>query len=169
MAGAVSRKRWAIRGGLAGLAVGALVAGVFVAVAPAQAADVNPYSPAAGHPYRRGAVPTLETAQKMAAYQASHRNAAKPASQPQLTYGGGVDGIGVTTGKPRVYLVFWGSQWGTAGTDAVGDTTLSADPAGEAPRLQQLLKGIGVNELWSGVMTQYCEGVSTGAQTCAAN
>src|SRR2546421_10799144 len=102
MAGAVSRKRWAIRGGLAGLAAGALVAGVFVAVTPAQAADVNPYSPPAGHPYRRGAVPTLQTAQKMAANQPPHRNAAKPASEPPLTHGGAGDGIGGTTAKPRV-------------------------------------------------------------------
>ena len=170
MAGAVSRKRWAIRGGLAGLAVGALVAGVFVAVAPAQAADVNPYSPAAGHPYRRGAVPTLETAQKMAAYQAAHRNAAKPASEPQLTYGGAVDGIGVTTGKPRVYLIFWGTQWGDPGTDANGNTTYSNDGVGMAARLQQLMKGIGAaGEQWSGVMTQYCEGIAKGATTCPAS
>ena len=26
-----------------------------------------------------------------------------------LTYGGGVNGVGVTTGTPRVYVVFWGS------------------------------------------------------------
>ncbi len=37
---------------------------------------------------------------------------------------------------------------------------------GMAPRLQQLFKGVGVNELWSGVMTQYCQGIATGVQTC---
>jgi hypothetical protein len=49
------------------------------------------------------------------------------AAEPQLTYGGGVHGIGVTTGAPRVYLVFWGSQWGTA--SPAGSTNLSGDAA----------------------------------------
>ena len=97
---------------------------------------------------------------------------AQAASSAQLTYHGGVDGIGVTSGTPKVYLVFWGSQWGTTGTDANSNVTLSGDPAGVAPRLQQLFKGLGTNnELWSGVLTQYCDGpnVSTGATTCVAN
>jgi serine protease len=38
-----------------------------------------------------------------------------------------------------------------------------------APRLQDLLRGIGTNgELWSAVMTQYCEGVAAGATVCPA-
>ncbi len=53
---------------------------------------------------------------------------------------------------------------GHAGTDGNGNTTFSGDSVGVAPRLQQMFKGIGTNnELWSGVMTQYCEGVSSGA------
>jgi len=88
----------------------------------------------------------------------------------QLSYGGGVDGIGVTTGPPKVYLIFWGSQWGTASTSAGGVVTLSGDSAGMAPRLQSLFAGIGTNnETWSGVMTQYCEGVATGTKTCPAS
>jgi hypothetical protein len=97
---------------------------------------------------------------------------AQAASTAQLTYHGGVDGIGVTSGQPKVYLVFWGSQWGTQGTDANGNTTFTGDPAGMAPRLQQLFKGLGTgNELWSGVLTQYCDGanVANGATSCAAN
>ena len=36
-----------------------------------------------------------------------------------------------------------------------------------APDLQEFFKGLGTsNELWSGVLTQYCEGVAAGAQTC---
>ena len=59
------------------------------------------------------------------------------------------------TGHEKVYLVFYGSQWGTTGTDGNGNTTLSGDPTGEAPYVQQLFKGLGTgNELWSGVMTQ---------------
>src|SRR5690242_5623461 len=46
---------------------------------------------------------------------ASRRKAAgfSAMSVPQLTYHGGNEGIGVTTGTPKVYLVFWGSQWGS--------------------------------------------------------
>jgi hypothetical protein len=169
MARATSLKRWAVRGGLAGIAAGALVLGGLVAVGPAQAAAVNPYSPAAGHPARRGAVPTLEVAQQMAGYRAAHPRAVNAAGGPNLMYGGAVDGIGVTSGKPRVYIVFWGRQWGTAGTDSNGNTTLSGDAAGMAPRVQQLMKGIGAaGELWSGVMTQYCEGIAKGSVTCPA-
>jgi hypothetical protein len=132
----------------------ALVTGGALVASPAQAAPDNPVH---GHPYRHGVVPTREAAQRMRA----------AASGANLFYGGAVDGIGVTTGSPKVYLIFWGSQWGTAGTDADGNTTLSGDPKGVAPRLQQLLKGIGTgNELWSGVTTQYCEGIAKNQQTC---
>jgi hypothetical protein len=86
----------------------------------------------------------------------------------QLKYGGGVDGIGVTTGSEKVYVVFYGTQWGTQGTDGNGYSTFTGDPKGMAPRLQAMYKGFGTNgELWSGVMTQYCEGLSSGATTCA--
>jgi hypothetical protein len=91
-------------------------------------------------------------------------------SSPNLAFGGGIDGIGVTTGRPKVYLVFYGSQWGSTGTDGNGNTTLSGDPRGLAPYLQRLFKGLGTNnDLWSGVMTQYCEGVAKGSQTCPSN
>src|SRR5581483_4319667 len=84
-----------------------------------------------------------------------------------LQYGGGVGGVGVTTGAPRVYIVFWGSQWGTQSTNSQGYVTLSGDPNGAAPVLQAFFKGLGTGgETWSGVMTQYCQGVSTGTTTC---
>jgi serine protease len=90
-------------------------------------------------------------------------------SAPQLTYHGGNDGIGVMTGPPKVYLVFWGSQWGSTSTTGNGDTALSGDPQNIAPRLQDFFKGVGTNnEQWSGVVTQYCEGVSFGATSCPA-
>jgi serine protease len=75
-----------------------------------------------------------------------------------LEFGGGIDGIGVTSGTPRVYLVFYGSQW-----------TGGGDPHGAAAYLQNLFKGIGTGgETWSGTMTQYCDGptVALGATTC---
>src|SRR5262249_33586407 len=86
-----------------------------------------------------------------------------------VRYGGGNDRIGVTTGDERVYLVFFGSRWGTQSTNGKGDVTLSGDPSGEAPYLQEMFKGLGTGgEQWSGVTTQYCQGVSAGAQTCPA-
>jgi hypothetical protein len=162
--------RWAARIGLASLSSFTLAAAMTALAAPAQAASVNPYSPAYGHPYRHGAVPTRSVNDQMRAYQAAHPDLVTPNAASNLNYGGGVDGIGVTTGAEKVYLVFWGSQWGSSGTDGNGNTTLSGDPSGMAPRVQQLMKGLGTNnELWSGVMTQYCEGVAAGAQTCPAN
>ena len=129
----------------------------------------NPYSPAYGHPYRHGVVPTIAGLQQMQAWARSAGHSPFGSSKP-LTYGGGIDGIGVTTGAEKVYLVFYGSQWGTQGTNSTGDVTLSGDPSGEAPYLQELIKGLGTNgELWSGVMTQYCQGIATGAQSCPSS
>ena len=86
-----------------------------------------------------------------------------------LTYQGGVDGIGVTTGAPKVYLVFWGAGWGANSTNAAGDVTLAGDTRAIAPVLQEFFKGLGTNnEGWSGVLTQYCEGVAVGTVTCSA-
>jgi serine protease len=147
----------------AALAAGGLAIGATAAVAAPAGPQINPYSPAYGHTYRHGVEPTREVQAQILA----HPTTALVAGN--LNYGGGVDGIGVTTGAPRVYLVFWGSQWGSAGTDGNGNTTFTGDPNGEAPRLQQLFKGLGTGgELWSGVMTWFCEGVATGSQTCPA-
>jgi hypothetical protein len=163
--------RRAVRIGLIVAAASALVAGGLVWAGSAQASPANPYAPTYGHPYRHGAVPDLQTNGQMQAYHAAHPDAAIPAaSANNLRYGGGVDGIGVTTGKPKVYLIFYGSQWGTSSTDANGNLTFSGDPRAAAPRLQQFFKGVGTNnELWSGTQTQYCEGVATGSQTCPAS
>jgi serine protease len=151
----------------------AIAAGLTLAVADAPAQNAaassvaNPHSPRYGHPYRHGVVPTREVHANMQVWAAQF---AVTATGPQtLSYGGGVDGIGVTSGKPKVYLVVYGSQWGTAGTDAGGNMTLSNDPVGAVPYLQMMFKGLGTgSELWSGVMTQYCDGptVASGATTC---
>jgi hypothetical protein len=124
----------------------------------------NPYSPAYGHSYRHGVVPTIQRSLQMRQWARSHPAAA---SANDLNYGGGIDGIGVTTGHEKVYLVFYGSQWGSESTNSSGDETFSGDPSGEAADLQEFFKGLGTgNELWSGVMTQYCDGVATGSQSC---
>ncbi|MDQ2815342.1 MAG: putative Ig domain-containing protein [Actinomycetota bacterium] len=114
-------------------------------------------------------MPTRAQYQKMQQWQKTHPGAAATSAN-DLNYGGGIDGIGVTTGKEKVYVVFYGSQWGSQSTNSNGDVTLSGDPNGEAPYDQEFFKGLGTNnELWSGVMTQYCDGVAVGAQTCPAS
>jgi len=153
------------------LMLGALTSiGVFAAASSPNGATVtNPYSPEYQHSYRHGAVPTIAQLAKIKTYQVAHPAAT---SANTLSYGGGIDGIGVTSGTEKVYLVFWGTQWGTQGTDSHGNLTFSSDSAGAAPYLQNLFKGVGTgNELWSGTMTQYCDGpnVSAGATSCAAN
>ncbi len=133
----------------------------------------NPYSPAYKHAYRHGAVPTRETWAKMKRYNQLHAATTTAATGPKtLSFGGGVDGIGVTSGAEKVYLVVYGSQWGTAGTDANGNMTLSNDPVNAVPYLESMFKHIGTGgELWSGTMTQYCDGpnVSSGSTTCPSN
>ena len=167
-------RRWASRGTAAAFTAVALAAGMQAAVAGAAttsvhhaASVVNPYSPAYHHAYRHGVVPTIPQQKLMNRWA---RNHPVYASTNDLNYGGGIDGIGVTTGSERVYLVFYGSQWGTQSTNSNGDITLSGDPSGQAPYQQELYKGFGTaGELWSGVMTQYCDGVATGSQSCPAS
>ncbi len=127
----------------------------------------NPYSPTRNHRYRKGVIPDKGTWGKMRDYQKKYSTTT--AGSKTLVYGGGIDGIGVTSGTPKVYLIFWGSQWGTSSTDANGNLTFSNDTAGAAPVLQNLFKGLGTaSEGWSGTMTQYCDGslVSKGASSC---
>jgi hypothetical protein len=114
-----------------------------------------------GHAYRHGAVPFRGHPKVNRAPQVT------VASANNLTFQGASTGAGVTTGAEKVYLVFWGSQWGTQGTNGSGYATFSGDASGVAPDLQAFFKGVGTGgETWSGVMTQYCNGVATGAQTC---
>jgi serine protease len=92
-------------------------------------------------------------------------------SKKDLHYQGGtsVGGVkvGVTTGPPKVYLVFWGKQWGTQSKDSNGYATFSGDPKKIAPDLQGFFAGLGTGgELYSGIATQYCEGVATGLTKC---
>ena len=187
--------RWAIRAGTAAVAA-ALAVGGLAGVAGAQdvvrgstgtgsfphgpanlprsaasssPGPANPYSPAAGHRYRRGVLPTTGRQRQMHRWAAQH--VAVPALNAlDLSYGGGIHGEGVTSGHEKVYLVFWGSQWGSRSTNGKGDIMLAGDPSGEAPYLQELFKGLGTGgELWSGVMTQYCDGVAYNATSCPAN
>jgi serine protease len=63
---------------------------------------------------------------------------------------------GVVSPNPQVYLVFWGSQW-------------SSDPAGVAPDMQAMFKGLyGASDTWGTILTQYCENAPAGTVTCPA-
>ena len=135
---------------------------------PAVAADPNADPSSANQAQGEGnriLYPTVETVRARPERNVAAR--AATTSTSLLTYRGGNHGIGVTTGPPRVYLVFWGSQWGIQ-TGTAPNATFSGDPSGMAPRLQQMFASLGTGELWSGVMTQYCEGVSIGATSCPA-
>lgn len=73
-------------------------------------------------------------------------------SSSELSYHGGVGGIGVET-APKVFLVLWGSQWN------------NNDPSGESAILQNLYSGAGASS-WLNSVTQYCQGVAAGTVFC---
>ncbi|MDQ1739837.1 MAG: hypothetical protein QOE53_1489, partial [Pseudonocardiales bacterium] len=164
-----SRRSGAIIGvaSLAALAVTGIVT-----AGSAAAATGNPYSPANGHAYRHGVLPTIGTQAKMNGYAKAHPSAITATGPQTLSYGGGIDGIGVTSGHSKVYLIFYGNQWGTQSTDANGNAKFTGDAKGAAGAAQQMFKGIGTNnELWSAELTQWCDGpgVTVGATACPAS
>jgi len=119
---------------LAGAALAGL-AGLTLAAAPAHAATAHGVHP-------------LTTR--------SHHAAAPAASSANdLSYGGGP----VVT-SPNVYIVYWGSQWGTG-------STVTSDPSGEAAlQLSFFQHAYGVGDTFFTSQTQYCEGVSSGTTQC---
>ena len=96
----------------------------------------------------RGAV-IHATVDAAARVHAAH--GARPTRSNNLYYHGGVGGIGIES-APRVYLVFYGSQW-------------SSDPSGEATLVQNFLNGVGGSS-WLNSVVQYCQGVSSGTTFC---
>jgi len=71
-----------------------------------------------------------------------------------VQYNGGSNGV--ITQSPKVYLVFYGSQWG----GCAGSTQTQNEG---------FFKGLGTGgERWSNVLTQYCNAVPAGTQTCPA-
>jgi serine protease len=174
--------RWAVRGSALAIVVAAASAGTQAAATAAQTARAStavahsgpvtdPYAPAYHHPYRRGAVPTVGAAARMAAWArqdppaataATAAPAVKASNVNDVSYGGATASQnGVMTGPEHVYLVFYGSQWGKMTTTG-GTVTFSNDPSGEAAYVQALFKGLGTNgDPWSRVMTQYCQTSST--------
>ena len=92
------------------------------------------------------------TRDEMDNYHAAHKDASGNAGAlSPLAYQGGRNGIGVET-NPKVYLVFWGSQWAN-------------DPSGEALLLENFLNGVG-GSTWLASVTQYCQGVAAGTTNC---
>ena len=64
---------------------------------------------------------------------------------------------GVVLPSPKVYLVFWGSQW-------------SSDPAHAAAALQRMFRHLyGSSDTWGTILTQYCEGLPVGTTDCGTN
>ena len=84
--------------------------------------------------------------------QREARASGQASTTSDLFYHGGVGGIGVET-APRVYVVFWGSQWN------------NNDPSGEAAIVQNFLSGVGGSS-WLNSVTQYCQGVASGTVYC---
>lgn len=162
-----------------GAALGAavLVAALTMAASTGAAGAASPgrigmTDPTSGHPYRHGAVPRLvggpvgSHAASLEAPGSMRGNAPGNPTGGKLRYGAGP----VVTGQPRVYLVFWGSSWGTPTPGSGGYQYFPGDPAGEAPYLQEFFSGLGGGgEDWSATATQYCQGVAALATTCPAS
>ncbi len=159
---------------LAGLALAALPAATAAAATtPGASGQTDPVvSYFQSHP---GVMPTAAEQAHIKAWRAAHPNAstattAATISANTLAYQGGTNGEGVMSGaKTKVYLVFYGTQWGTQSTDANGDAKFTGDPDSAASAVQEMFKGIGTNnELWSADLTQWCDGstVSAGAYSC---
>ena len=86
------------------------------------------------------------------AVRAARAAARHTSRSPELTYGGGIGGIGVEA-APKIYLVVWGSQWN------------GNDPSGEVSILNSFYGGIGSSS-WLNTVSQYCEGVARGTVFC---
>jgi hypothetical protein len=128
-----------------------------VAHAQARSQQVNPGGTVILEPGQRPVtihptVQAMDKFHKQARQQACRRNCG---GSNNLSYHGGVGGIGVET-APKIYLVLWGSQWN------------GNDPSGEAQTLENFYTGVGGSS-WNNSVTQYCQGVASGTITCGSN
>jgi serine protease len=115
---------------------------------------VNPFSSTASASPSTQRSEALHGVHLMKVKDACHRHCGGGGNN--LVYHGGTGGVGVETGPDKVYLVYWGSQWGTNG---------SHDPSGEAGIQQAFFNGVG-GSTWNNSVTQYCEGVASGTIFC---
>jgi hypothetical protein len=94
--------------------------------------------------------PTVEAVRKA-------RGTGSASTSGQLYYHGGVnDGSAGTVGvetAPKIYIVFWGSQWN------------NNDPSGEASLVESFLNNVG-GSAWLNTVTEYCQGVSSATSFC---
>src|SRR5436190_7256287 len=100
------------------------------------------------------AQPKMSVMRPLGFKPAQHARPGKPTRTNNLSYQGGVGGIGVET-APTLYLVLWGSQW----------TTNNGDPSGEEPILADFFGKAGGSS-WLASVTQYCQGVARGTVFC---
>lgn len=96
--------------------------------------------------------------------EAMHVLRARGAATPQATSSNNLQYRGgpVQTGSPKVYISWWGSQWGT-GFATGGYTSAQA---------QTYVKGFFNNvggSSWNNIDTQYCQGVAVGTQNCGSS
>src|SRR5665213_3306598 len=162
--------RTALRVGAALVAVGAFSVPVLVNTATATTLNVVTTTPSHDFHGHKIIFPMRGSTESSSVSGTRSVNAAgvQVSSQALIYQGGAPDGIGVTTGQPQVYVVFWGSQWGSA-TQSGSYAVPFVDTLGVALRLEQMYSGFGTNsDLWSGVMTQYCQGVPAGTTACSA-
>lgn len=119
---------------------------------PGQAAD-DDGPPGGARQLTPGQPPVVihPTVEGMGKYHAAHSSPFRSTKTKNLSYHGGSGGIGVET-TPKIYLVLWGSQWGS-------------DPSGEATILENFFNGIGGSS-WLNSVTQYCQGVASGTVFC---
>ncbi len=145
---------------------GALVTALFVAACSDRSASpVAPTAPSAANttPSFSSSVAQQEaldhamihpTVEAMERDRAGHRRTASN----NLTYHGGIGGIGVEA-APRVYVVFWGSQW-------------SSDPSNEAAIVQDFLNGVGGSSWLDGTGAENgdkCAWITSGQGAASAN
>ena len=136
-------------------------------MSPARAAAAPPSAATAKTPPKVAHSRYDRVPRGIAFKRGTHRATPFTTTNSEMTYHGGSGGFGVIRDRPRVYIVYWGNQWGTASTDANGDYTFTGDPKGMARYQQEFFKGLGTGgEKWSGVMTQYCDLVASGAKSC---
>lgn len=97
------------------------------------------------------------------ATHAAHTMVARSVSPAASTSGNLAYGGGPVVTNPKIYIVYWGSQWGTG-------STITNDPSGVAPlQLGFFQHAYGSGDTWSNSVTQYCQGVAVGTTQCGSS
>ena len=111
--------------------------------------------------------PTVEATR---AAEQQHGSGKTSGTAGNLYYHGGTsDGAAGTVGvetAPKVYVVFWGSQW--TNNDPSGEACILAGlPGCPSGSSKDFLGNVG-GSLWNATTTQYCQAVSSGTYTCTS-